>query len=55
MFREKIRRLVKEYGVKHSRIMEILEISRGTYYQKIKDNSFTKDEQAKLNKHFRML
>lgn len=55
MFKTKIQILVKNFGIKHSKIMEVLEVSRGTYYKKIKDNSFTQDEQAKLKRHFPML
>ena len=55
MFKTKIQILVRNYGIKHTKIMDVLGISRGTYYKKLKDNDFSQEEQTKLKRHFTML
>lgn len=48
MFRLKLERLLNEFGVKQEKLVELLKSDRGTFKKKMKDNSFSKEEQDKI-------
>jgi len=56
MFREKINRLLNEFGVKQEALIEVIKSNRVTFTKKMKDNSFSEDEKALiLNKYGALL
>lgn len=44
MFSLKIKKMIKEYGIKQEAIAETMEISRVTFWARMKDNSFKERE-----------
>ena len=56
MFREKVKRLINEYGIKQNAIIELIESNRVAFPRKIRENNFSQDEQQKiLNKYGSLL
>jgi len=56
MFREKVKRLINEYGIKQNAIIELIESNRVAFPRKIRENNFSPDEQQKiLNKYGSLL
>lgn len=56
MFKEKVNRLLNEFGVKQEAIIEIIGSNRVTFAKKLKDNSFSdKEKKAILNKYGALL
>lgn len=44
MFSLRIKKMIKEYGIKQEAIAETMEISRVTFWSRMKDNSFKQRE-----------
>lgn len=56
MFKQKVDRLLNEFGIKQEVIIELINSNRVTFGKKLKDNSFTEEEKAKiLNKYGALL
>lgn len=56
MFKQKIERLLNEFGIKQEVIIELINSNRVTFGKKLKDNSFSDDEKTKiLNKYGALL
>lgn len=49
MYRDKITKLLSEYGVKKSRLIGILKSNRVSFAKKMEDNSFSDIEKEKIN------
>jgi DNA-binding protein Fis len=52
MLKNKIERLMTDFGVKQEKIIEVLGTNRVTFGKKLKDNSFTPDDCHRLNVKF---
>jgi len=48
MFRDKVKRLIEEFGIKKQSIIDLIDSNRVTFPKKMSDNTFTPDEQAKI-------
>jgi hypothetical protein len=56
MFRLKIERLLKEFGIKQEAIIELIGSNRVTFAKKMANNSFSESERAAiLNKYGALL
>lgn len=56
MFREKINRLLNDFGIKQEALIEVIKSNRVTFAKKMKDNSFSEEEKALiLNKYGSLL
>ena len=52
MLKNKIHRLIKEFGVKKVKIAEVIGITRIELDSKIKDNSFSDEQKLKFKKKY---
>ena len=48
MFKLKIDKLINEFGIKKEKLIELIGSNRVTFGKKLKDNSFTNEEQSKI-------
>jgi hypothetical protein len=48
MFKIKLNRLINEFGIKKNKLIELIESDRVDFGKKLKDNSFTDEEQKKI-------
>jgi len=56
MFREKVLILINEYHIKRNAIIDLISSNRVSFGRKLKDNSFSQDEQNTiLNKYGSLL
>lgn len=52
MFNQKIKKMMKEYGVKQEAIYSHLGVSRITFWSRMKDNSFSDEEKDRIMEKF---
>lgn len=56
MFRDKVLKLINDYHIKQSALIDLIDSNRVTFPKKIKDNSFEpEEERAILNKYGSLL
>lgn len=48
MFRDKVKILIEDYGVKKQALIKLIDSNRVTFPKKIKDNSFEPEEERKI-------
>jgi hypothetical protein len=48
MFRDKVQKLMDSFGVKQEYLIILINSNRNAFPKKMKDNSFTPDEQNKI-------
>lgn len=52
MFREKVKKLINEYGIKQEFIIDLIESNRVTFPKKLESNGFTDEEKAKIREKY---
>jgi len=56
MFREKVNRLLSEFGIKQEALIQVINSNRVSFTKKMKDNSFSEEEKAMIiNKYGSLL
>jgi len=52
MFREKVKILMEDFGIKQEAIIALINSNRNTFGRKMKDNTFTQEEQKKIMERY---
>lgn len=52
MFREKVKCLIDDYGIKQEYIIKLINSNRVTFPKKLESNDFTEDEKNKIKEKY---
>jgi len=52
MFREKVKRLISDYGIKQEYIINLINSNRVTFPKKLENNDFSEEEKNKINEKY---
>jgi hypothetical protein len=52
MFREKVNKLLNDFGIKQEALIEVIKSNRVTFAKKMKDNSFSDEDKILILKKY---